>query len=60
MTDSDACSCGYDGPQPHCHLCHASGIDVHTHVPEHGVDIERWPDGAPVVVDLTLGPGDFR
>jgi hypothetical protein len=27
----------------------------------HGIDteVERWPDGEPVIVDMTLDPRDF-
>jgi hypothetical protein len=66
MTDS--CSCGYVGPESHCHLCHTTGLttaELLAHLgTEHDVDLavsaERWPDGELVVVDTTLQPEDFR
>lgn len=35
------------------HLHTAHGVDL-------DADLERWPDGDPVVVDATLEPEDFR
>ena len=48
-----------------CELCPDRPLvdDVVTHLRDvHGEDvtIETWPDGRPVVVDLTLDPEDFR
>lgn len=53
-----ACNCGLcdfraeTGPEMIEHLLKAHGVDV-------WAEVDRWPDGAPVVVDLTLEPGDF-
>jgi hypothetical protein len=65
---TDACSCGYAGPQSHCHLCHTTGLTTPEmlnhlrllHPEQWGDGPGRWPDGAPVVVDTTLQPEDFR
>lgn len=50
-----------------CHLCgdHLPDSDMGDHLrimhpDEWGDGPERWPDGAPVIVDMTLEPGDFR
>lgn len=68
MTADRSCQgCGYDGPGSHCHLCHQTGLptaDLLDHIrlihPAAWAEgFERWPDGAPVVVDLTLDPQDF-
>ena len=29
------------------------------HLEGHGYQVDRWPDGAPVVVDETLEPAEF-
>jgi hypothetical protein len=54
MTASDICSCGYDGPLSHCHLCHTTGLttaELLAHMAaDHGVDL-----AAITVVDTTLG-----
>jgi hypothetical protein len=48
-----------------CDYCHPpqviplEDLAVHVYV-EHGETLDGWPDGAPVVVDATLEPGDFR
>jgi hypothetical protein len=68
VTVTDCCSCGYSGPQSHCHLCHTTGLttpELLAHMADaHDVDLavsaERWPDGEPVVLDATLQPEDFR
>ena len=56
-TPTVACGlCPVDGlslAEMAAHLYRAHGIDLAT-------DVERWPDGEPVVVDMTLEPGDFR
>lgn len=46
-----------------CHLCtywfDPDWIETHL-IEDHSQEpVERWPDGAPVVVDLTLTPEDF-
>jgi hypothetical protein len=63
---TEPCPCGYTGPDPHCHLCHhtpSTSADLLAHLEAEHADmwagIERWPDGAPVVVDTTLDPADF-
>lgn len=56
------------GPTVSCGLCPVDGLtlgEMVTHLHDaHGVDLgadlERWPDGEPVVVDATLEPEDFR
>lgn len=49
-----------------CHVCPEGDntfddrdMDDHFRVDHPDWDVESWPDGAPVVVDGTLEPGDF-
>jgi hypothetical protein len=47
-----------------CHLCEAEllscGLDAAAdHLSGHGIEVDRWPDGSPVVVDTTLEPQEF-
>jgi hypothetical protein len=63
---AESCPCGYAGLDPHCHLCHStppSSRDLLAHLEVEHADVwtrlQRWPDGAPVVVDTTLDPADF-
>lgn len=47
-----------------CHLCIAevvfADLDVVAdHMAGHGLEVERWPDDSPVVVDTTLEPEEF-
>ena len=51
-----------------CHICPAhdnqfDDRDMFDHVrcfhPDWDAQVERWPDGSPVVVDMTLEPSDF-
>jgi hypothetical protein len=55
----------HDGPGT-CFVCDPRGVSVAmigAHVaqwhPELLAELERWPDGEPVVIDRTLEPGDF-
>ena len=52
-----------------CHLCPPDDQDVpdemiadHVRVLHAATfgDVERWPDGSPVVYDATLNPDDFQ
>jgi hypothetical protein len=29
------------------------------HMADHGFEVDRWPDGRPVIVDTTLEPYEF-
>lgn len=47
-----------------CHLCDTelvfAGFDeAAAHLAEHGYEVDRWPDGSPVVIDHTLEPQEF-
>ncbi len=44
-------------PMPDDRLLHHLEV---VHPQQYGDGPEAWPDGAPVVVDTTLGPADFE
>lgn len=56
---TDSCSCGYAGPQSHCHLCHTTDLttaELLAHMAtDHDVDLATV-----AVVDLTRQLEDFR